>query len=558
MTDSQTVENAAVIPKFGRPLSEIVAALGPEVISASVIPEGVDPIVRGLDIHDAQSMYASGEGDLLGLISAQSLKPEDLDRAIVDGAANGCAGIVFTASEGGEAAILQRASYVGMPALVLTGAVTWREFDALLTRLLGEDAPSLQLAPSTGDKLFALANTIARVFGGSVAIEDHQRSILAHSSVPGQAMDELRTVGILYRRAGDAPVNERRYREVLHAEGLVRFPRYEQYLPRVAIAVRAGAIPLGTIWVLDPEGDETDRPLPTEQREVLEQSAVIAAGYLLDAWRGGNVSALPREEAYQRLLSGAGRLGDAELIDPAGDLAGVLVVLSVPARSQTAVRMAEIRAVLGRHLGVYVTDLLITVIGREIVALCPADSVEFVRTWVVAALRDLAEVNRAGILVGLSDPHPLRSGLPYALAEAREVMQNAASVPGGVATLVCVRPQLFLAACAAVIDADERLVLPEVQALLDDGERGAHLADTFDCWMQETGNIARTARRLRVHEQTVRYRLRRLTEMLGIDARSSDRLLAVWLQLHLLRGGPTQASPSAVPRSGAETASVEE
>ena len=539
MNTSESATQAPAIPEFGRPLREIVAALGADVIAASVISEGADPTVRGLDIHDAQSTHASGEGDLLGLISAQSLKHEDLDRAIVDGAANGCAGIVFKASDGGEAAILQRASYVGMPALVLSDAITWREFDALLTRLLGEDAPSLQLAPSTGDKLFALANTIARVFGGSVAIEDHQRSILAHSSVPGQAMDELRTLGILYRRAGDAPVNERRYRDVLHADGLVRFPRYEQYLPRVAIAVRAGAIPLGTIWVLDPHGDDPDQQLPQEQREVLEQSAVIAAGYLLDAWRGENLTTLPRDEAVKRMLTGSAQVGDADLIDPSGEQVSTLVLLTVPKRSQSAVRMSEIRGVLSRHLAVYTSEVLVTVLGNEIVALCPTVATDLVRSWVIAALRDLSSVTRKGIQVGVSEPYHLRTGLPYALAEAREIAANAGPEHDGVATLPQVRTALFLSACAGALEADDRLVLPEVRRLLDDGDRGDHYAETLECWMQEAGSVTRAAQRLRVHEQTVRYRLRRLKELLELDESGPDQLLVAWLQLRLRRARVT-------------------
>ena len=537
---SDTHAGDVAIPEFGRPLREIVSALGTEIVSPVNLPETTDPTVRGLDFYDAQSTIGSGEGDLLGLISAESMKHEDLDRAIVNATANGCAGVVFKASGIGAQRIVQRAAYLGMPALQLTDSVTWREFDALLTRLLGEDAPSLQLAPSTGDKLFALANTIARVFSGSVAIEDHRRSILAHSSVPGQAMDELRTQGILYRRAGDAPVNERRYREVLRSESFVRFPAYRQFLPRVAIAVRAGSIPLGSIWVLDPEGADPSAPLPTEHREILEQSAVIAAEYLLDAWRGENLTVIPREEAIKRLLLGSGQLGDAELVDPSGEQQGVLAVMTLPARSQSAVRTAEIRGVIGRHLSIYDSDAIVTVIGREIIALCGAESADLVRGWILTALRDLSPTTRDEIRAGLSQPRLLRSGLPYALAEAREVALNANAHHEWVATLPQVRTRLFLEACAATLESDDRLILPSVTKLLEDGERGQHFAETLDCWLQERCSVSRAAHRLRIHEQTVRYRLRKLTEILDIDAADPDHLLAVWLQVRLLRMMPAE------------------
>lgn len=532
---SDQEKSSTTIPQFGRLLPELVVALGAEVIVRSDLSDENDVVVRATDIYDSQATYPGGDGVLLCMISAQSLREEELDRAVAVAVENRCAGIVFKAKPDSQTPIIEKAQASGLSALVLADGVSWREFDALLTRLLGEDAPTLQLAPSTGDKLFALANTVARVFRGSVAIEDHQRSILSHSAVPGQAMDELRTRGILYRRAGDAPVNERRYREVLTAEGPVRFPSYKEAMPRVAIAMRAGAIPLGTIWVLDPEGENAEEPLPGEKLRLIEQSANLAAGYLLDAWRSENLSALPRDEAYKRLLAGAGLPGDAELIDSTGEALGILIVVLIPKRSQVSVRITEIRGVLSRHLAVYVPELLLTVIGQEIVALCPVESVELVRNWVIAALSELSFETRNDIRVGLSEPHTMRTALTYALAEARELATNAEAAEDSVATLARVRPTLFLAACRAVLDSDDRLVLPEVRNLLDDGERGQQYAETLDGWMQERGNVARTATRLRVHEQTVRYRLRRLQELAKIDHDDPDQLLTLWIQIRVLR-----------------------
>jgi hypothetical protein len=89
-----------------------------------------------------------------------------------------------------------------------------------------------------GEELFALADAIAAVIGGSVAIEDLDARVLAYSTRPGQRIDELRRQGILGRRVPDqaapqAERQQRQYRQVLAATGVVRLPGLaEDELPR--------------------------------------------------------------------------------------------------------------------------------------------------------------------------------------------------------------------------------------------------------------------------------------------------------------------------------------
>ncbi|UOQ59611.1 helix-turn-helix domain-containing protein [Leucobacter rhizosphaerae] len=523
---------------FGLRLGELETHLGSDLIRVVRPDRESDPFIRALDIYDARSGSTGGEGVLLSVVSADAMRPDEFRRALDDAHESGCAGVVVKVEEGSEAAasairdILER----GLAAVVLAAYVSWREFDALLTRVLGEHAQTLDLAPSTGDKLFALANTVARVYGGSVAIEDHQRGILAHSSVQGQAIDDLRTTGILFRRAGDAPVNERRYRDVLAADGIVRFDRHDPYLPRAAIAIRAGSIPLGTIWALDPDGDRpSEHPLSHEKAQVLTTAATLAADTLLESWRQGSRHGSRREAAFKRMLISANRPGDRELLDPTADEIGIIVLAAVPRGTGAAVRLSEIRSVLARYLAMYVPDMVIIIDGHEIVAWCPATRVETVQEWMTSALSELSEDTLRGLSIGLSDPHPIGHRLMYAVDEAREVAAAVDRANSVVGTVAMVRPQLFISACRRQLDLDDRLVLPEVRELVDRGEESRHLLDTLECWMEESGNVGRTARRLRVHEQTVRYRMRKLRTLLPITDHGPDTLLTVWAQLRALR-----------------------
>lgn len=530
--------------EFGVPLRTIEERLGSDVVRIAY-PEEVDPVVHALDIYDAAAgdgsaggIGAVGEGTLLCIVSADAMRPEELERALEAAAHSRCAGIAIKLAgpDVAESPLPALITDAGLAAVTLNQDVSWREFDALITRALGEHAQSLTLEPSAGDKLFALANTVARTFGGSVAIEDHQRSILAHSSVSGQAIDELRTTGILFRRAGDAPVNEDRYRVVLEAEGPVRFVRYGDYLPRAAIAVRAGTIPLGSIWVLDPNGDDPeDVPLSAEKAHVLEQAATMAAGTLLEAWKASSRAGSRRESALRRVLIAAAQQGDREELDPTGDGVGVILVATVAAGPRSAGRIAEARAVFARHLAMYVPNVVVSAEANEIIALCPTSRVEEVREWAVSALADLSDDTSTGIRVGVSDPHSISNRLPFAANEARDVARHSRASDDPVGTVARVRTQLFLAACRAQLELDDRLLLPEVRELLDGGEGRMQMVNTLEHWLAEAGNVARTAERLRVHEQTVRYRLRRLREIVPLDGSDPDYLLTLWAQLRAMR-----------------------
>lgn len=542
MSVLESIEADAEDREFGVPLQSLAARIGSDVVEVRTPPDSPNPVVRALDIYDAARVEASGEvggeGVLLCLVSADAMRAEELARALTEASASRCAGVAvkIPTSEGATSPLPMLIAEHKLAAVILDASVSWREFDALVTRALGEDAQSLTLAPSVGDKLFALANTVARTFGGSVAIEDHQRSILAHSSVSGQAIDELRTTGILFRRAGDAPVNEDRYRKVLESEGPIRFTRYGDYLPRAAIAVRAGSIPLGSIWALDPDDNEPeDVPLSAEKARVLEQAATIAADALLEAWKASSRAGSRRESALRRVLIAAAQQGDREELDPTGDGVGVVLAAMVAAGPRSAGRIAEARTVFARHLAMYVPNAVVSSEANEIIALCPTSRVEQVRDWAVSAIADLSEDTAAGIRVGVSDPHSISNHLPFAASEARDVARHSLAIDDPVGTVPRVRTQLFLAACKTQLELDDRLLLPEVRELLDGGESKRHLVETLECWLSEAGNVARTAELLRVHEQTVRYRLKRLREIIPIDGSDPDYLLTLWAQLRMMR-----------------------
>src|SRR4051812_41499718 len=122
---------------------------------------------------------------------------------------------------------------VAVPVLVASPELPWNHLLHLLMSAVSASGAS----GAMGD-LFALANSIAAMVGGAVAIEDPSRRVLAYSSLPDQPIDAARQQGILGRQVPDLTGNDEIYRQMQRATGVTRVPAAGDVLPRLAVAVR--------------------------------------------------------------------------------------------------------------------------------------------------------------------------------------------------------------------------------------------------------------------------------------------------------------------------------
>ena len=65
--------------------------------------------------------------------------------------------------------------------LAASDEITWQHLDVILHTILGSQGLFTQSATGLGDELYTLANSLASIIGGSVAIEDMERRVLAYS-----------------------------------------------------------------------------------------------------------------------------------------------------------------------------------------------------------------------------------------------------------------------------------------------------------------------------------------------------------------------------------------
>jgi len=69
-----------------------------------------------------------------------------------------------------------------------------------------------------------------------------------------------------------------------------------------------------------------------------------------------------------------------------------------------------------------------------------------------------------------------------------------------------------------------------------DAVKGSRYADSLHAYLRCFGDIAAASESLHIHQNTMRQRLRRAEQIFGIDLRSPDGLLLLWIELAALRG----------------------
>jgi hypothetical protein len=388
----------------------------------------------------------------------------------------------------------------------------------------------LGTAAATGTRssdLFALANAVAAMVGGAVAIEDPRRRVLAYSSLPDQPIDEARTQGILGRQVPDLAGNDGLYRELQRASGVVRFAASGAVLPRLAVAVRSGAELLGSLWVVE------GAPLGADAEQALLDASRLAAVHLLRARAGNDVERRARGELLRGLLDGrsapdlvAARLG----IDP---LATVTVLgFALPDEAADELEADALADLAHVQCSAASPNASVLVQARTLYVLLPVTGLPRQRLLQLAA----AVVERARSARHLE----LAGAVGATVAGLGQVMRSRSDVdavlrlvePGAVAAIEDLLPQVVLLDLRAHLAASPHLRLPELEALLTyDAEHGTPYAQSVRAYLAANADVPLAAEAVSVHANTFRYRMRRVRELFGLDLDDPDVRLVAWLQL---------------------------
>ncbi|MEU2627484.1 helix-turn-helix domain-containing protein [Kitasatospora sp. NPDC007106] len=386
----------------------------------------------------------------------------------------------------------------------------------------------------TSEELFALANAIAAVTGGSVAVEDLDRRVLAYSALPDQRIDELRRRGILERRVPDQAEQPAQYREVLAAPGVMRLPTLaEDELPRAAVAIRAGDLPLGTIWAIEgPDGLD-----PAGER-AMRDGARLAALHILRRRSAQELELRAREDGLRDALHGGGRTADLRYAlglpeRPRLVLVG-LTPLRLPADEPPSV--VRLAAAAARHWAAVHGEAAVAAVGRTVYVLLAEVGPAAARRLAEQAVAALGPSGGGLVRAAVSRPAEDLEAVPALRAEVDDVLRVISADPGcaAVASLTDVHARVLLAKVADELARRPELRHPAVEAMLaHDREHRTEYARSVAAWLDAVGSVATAAERVGVHPNTLKYRLRRAGQLFGLDLEHPDDRLSAWLQLRL-------------------------
>ena len=525
-------------------LGELVESVGVGVLDVLVAPAGLDVPIAGITIHDRTEEPRGTAGELLLAVGHDT----DEAAALIEAASlTEAAAVVVKRGPATDVARLVDVAAAAGTALLAATDVTWGQLHSLLRTAASAaavDPPPGGGAP-VGD-LFALANAVAAMVGGPVTIEDPTSTVLAYSSLSDHEIDRPRHATILGRRVPDEWIERQQadgvFRRLFREPGAVRTD-YGEFgaKPRLAIAVRAGDEVLGSIWV-----QEGDRELDVDAEAALEEAARIAALHLLRHRSSWDLERVRRAELLRAALDGRAGTASLESVLPVPTGARLAVVAFELVKTSTdlaaiAVDSDRAAGLVALYCEAYRVRAAVVAVGPAVYAVVigepDADQLASMARGICERATETLHIElRAG--VGRSV-----AGWPDVLAsrqEADRVLRALAETPGGgpVATVDSVRARIVLHRVRELAADDPLLAHGRLDVLsAHDRDKGTDYVRTLQAFLTALGDVPAAAAALGVHANTFRYRLRRLSEVAGLDLDDPVERLAIELQLHLKPGG---------------------
>ncbi|MDT0157958.1 helix-turn-helix domain-containing protein [Microbacterium sp. ARD32] len=450
-----------------------------------------------------------------------------------------------------------QAAQAGVVLLGLARGASWTQLGAMLSSILahgGEAAGDGAIGGVPSGDLFTLANAIAALLDAPVTIEDRNSRVLAFSGSQDQA-DAGRIATILERQVpepysrvlAEAGVFRRLYASdepvFLPLDGLMD-DLLDASVPRTAIAVRAGDEILGSIWAATPQA------LSPERSSALRESAKLVALHLLRVRAGGDIERRLRADLLGTALEG--REGADYALERLGlHGADVAVLAMQPAalegeglgvESAREAQRQRIADAISVHLAAVHPQACAALVGDTVYGLLPVRSADDGE----ADARRLAEeflarvgrrtpllISIGAVAVGGKALPLVREGADRGLRVLREQhpTQSRLVMFGDVHV-----EALLLELRDRVAARGERPAGPLARLLAHDRANGTEFVETLRAWLDAMGDVAEASEAVHVHPNTLRYRLRRITEVSGLDLTDAEARFAAQVQLRVLPG----------------------
>ncbi|MFC6094008.1 PucR family transcriptional regulator [Saccharothrix lopnurensis] len=503
-------------------LDRLVNVLGGYGVRLACCPVPRDAELRSVVMRESTEVRAV-DGDVFLAVGAGSVA-EAVGWAV---AARACAVLVHGDAGGAEAEGVALGESEGVAVLVVEPAVSWSRLAGVVYGLVLEGRETESGRGPTD--LFALADSLAGAVGGAVTIEDRLSRVLAYSSSQ-EGADPARLATILGRRAPDplrAVFEERGVFAHLAAhDGPLFVERDPEHglTGRMVVAVRAGRELLGSVWVT------CGSPLTGARGAALADGARTVAPHLLRRQASADLERQVESDLVIRLLEGTADAATvlSRLGLPPGALRVVAVRARIAAERHAALLLAFERATTGFGWSRPGRSALS---GNTLYTVLLGDGVAAAREWVDRLRAALPA--RVAVTAGVGGPASA-ADLPASRQEADECLAlHEARAPGA-------EPPAYDESWDDILLQRLRAAArggrtpargPVAELRRHDGEHATHYVATLRAWLEAQGDLARAGSRLGVHPNTIRYRLRRMTEVTALDLDDARKRLAMIIDL---------------------------
>lgn len=525
-------------------LRTVLENLGADILQVVAAPAGLDVPVSHPVIDDPEFPPPIDLGDIL--IAVGSSTGSAAAASVVERAGRcGAAAVIFRDAGASASHLAAAAEAASLAVMSVVPEMAWSQLHTLLRSAVaasGSISPEAESVGAIGD-LFSLANAIAAMVGGPTTIEDPQSTVLAYSSLESP-IDEPRRRTILGRRVPEEWLQKLHddgvFRRLWAGEGVVRIEYPEavpELRPRLAVAVRAGGEVLGSIWVA-----EDDRPLDASAEEALREASRIAALHLLRARSGEDLQRYWRSSQLRALLDGHAvgpLLAEALQADEQAYVTVIAFRLPPGPVSQAAVqgrracRLLDLFCESTRRRGAAVA------VGPVVYLLLVDDAPPPIERLAAVAEELTAPAGHmlpAGTLAAIGSTYQGLKSTPASRSESDRVLavlaQSEEAPP--VASIHAVRGRAVMMRLRELAATEPDLLKGRIEVLREHDRSGrGDYVETLRAYLDAFGDVATAAARLDVHPNTFRYRMRRLTEVSGLDLDDAVERLVAHLQLHI-------------------------
>ncbi|MEB3979728.1 helix-turn-helix domain-containing protein [Mycobacterium sp. 663a-19] len=481
----------------------------------SSVPRSTE--LRSVVIHEATA-DGVGVGDVLLAVGAGSLS-EAVRWA------RSARAVVVLARDDDEPITFDEDAGVGAVMLV-DETMSWSEVAAVVYGLVLEGRETESGRGPTD--LFALADSLADAIGSAVVIHDRLLRVLAYSRLQEPA-DAARVQTILERQTPE------RLRELFDARGVfahlavsdepffVEGDAEHELTGRMVVAVRSGGELMGSVWVA------CSAPLDEAARGALADGAHTVALHLLRSRASADLERQVESELVIRLLEGtadastvASRLGLAH-----NGLRVIALQAFIGAERDAALLLAFERATTGFGWSRPGRSALA---GNTVYTLLPGEDAATARRWVAGLKAALPE--QVIVIAGVSGVADV-ADLVAARQEADECLalhevSPAAAPPAYDESWDDILLQRLRAAAQSGRAPTRG---PVVELGRHDRANGTDYVATLRAWLEAQGDPVEAGERLGVHENTVRYRLRKMAEITNLPLDDARKRLAMMIEL---------------------------